>query len=416
MWRLILLGLVPFACGGGAPAHICPSPVPADSSAAARMACTFEAGALPAEHAPLPIQHIVVMMKENRSFDHIFGGLAALQPDAEVFPAGFTNPDLAGNPVAPFHLTTTCVAHDPGHQWADMHAQVNGGKMDGYVVSAASTTGTDGYFALGYYDANDLPFYYFLASTYALADHYFPSVRSATFPNRDYLLLGTSDGVTATQYTNWPDPSLPSIFDRLDGAGVTWSVYADDHPLEETLNDPNHKWETLHPWQPVSALLAELAAGTLPSVVFVDGRENLYDEHPTADVQRGEAWSKRIYDAAVAGPAWDSTVLLFTYDEAGGFFDHVPPPEACLARPQDGMFHELGTRVPLIAISPWARRHYVSKTTKEHTSITRFIETVFNLPSLTARDANSDPLLDMFDFGCQPSPLPDAPEAGAGGC
>src|SRR5262249_27846009 len=153
-------------------------------------------------------------------------------------------------------------------------------------------------------------------------------------------------------------------------------------------------------------------AGSLPSVVFVDGTENVADEHPNADVQVGEAWTKKIYDAALASPLWSSTVLLLTYDEAGGFFDHVPPPEACLARPEDSMFHELGPRVPLIAIAPWARRPSASPTEKQPPSITRFIETVFKLPALTARDANSDALLDLFAFACTPTAIPDAPAAG----
>jgi phospholipase C len=286
------------------------------------------------------------------------------------------------------------------------------------VRSAANTTGSDGHFAVGYYEAADLPFYYFLASTFALADHYFPSVRSGTFPNRDYMLLGTSDKVDATQFSVWPDPSLPTIFDRLDAAAVSWGVYGDDHPLEETLNNPAKDFEKLHAdkWKPVSALIDAFAHDRVPSVVFVDGRENQDDEHPTADVQVGEKWTKAIYDAAVASAAWSSTAILFTYDEAGGFFDHVPPPNTCLARPEDAKFYELGTRVPLIVVSPWARRHYVSKSQKQHTSITRFIEAVFGLPALTARDANSDALLDMFDFACAPAPVPPAPAAGTGGC
>jgi phospholipase C len=409
--------------GSGGPTQ-CPSPVADDPLAAMRAACSFGAGATAdktlglseAARAQLPIHHVIVMMKENRSFDHLFGGLAAVQPDAEVFPAGFSNPDTTGAQVAPFHLTTTCVPNDPDHQWSAMHVQIDSGKMDGYVKSAAGSTGSDGHFAIGYYEQADLPFYYFLASTFALADHHFPSVRSGTFPNRDYLLLGTSDKVDSTQYTVWPDPTLPSIFDRLDAAGVSWGVYADDHPLEETLNDPSHDWETSHPWKPVQALLDALTDGSLPSVVFVDGVENVDDEHPTADVQRGEAWTKKIYDAATASPLWSSTTLLLTYDEAGGFFDHLPPPNACVARPQDTQFFERGTRVPLIAISPWARRHYVSHVEREHTSITRFIEAVFGLPALTARDANADALLDLFDFACAPADLPPAPAAGTKGC
>src|SRR5262249_23746005 len=140
------------------------------------------------------------------------------------------------------------------------------------------------------------------------------------------------------------------------------------------------------------------------------------DEHPTANLQVGEAWTKKLYDAAQASKAWPTTVLLLTYDEGGGFFDHVPPPNACVARPQDAQFFELGVRVPLIAISPWARRHYVSKTVHSHSSITRFIAAVHGLPALTARDANADALLDMFDFACPPGPVAAAPAPGSGGC
>src|SRR5262245_13473047 len=302
---------------GGVTAPQCPSPVAADPLVGARLSCTFAAGALPrdtvglsdAARAQLPIKHIVVMMKENRSFDQIFGGLKTLQHDAEVFPATFSNKDKGGNVVTPVHLDTTCLNYDPDHQWQHMHDQVNNGMMDGFVTSAANTTGSDGHFALGYYDQFDLPFYYFLANTFAIADHYFPSVRSGTFPNRDYMLLGTSDVVDSTQFSTWPDPKLPTIFDRLDAAGVSWGVYGDDHPLEETLNNPAHNFEKLYAakWKPVHALIDAFAQNSVPSVVFVDARENREDEHPTADVQLGEKWSKAIYDAAVASDAWRST-------------------------------------------------------------------------------------------------------------
>jgi phospholipase C len=402
-------------------AGACAQPETASTNGA--LTCPFPAGALASEtlglseaaRRAIPLRHVVVMMKENRSFDHIFGGLQATRPDVETFPASYANRDAAGELVKPFHLSTTCVPHDPGHQWREMHDQVDHGRMDGFVRSAAGTTRTDGHFALGYYDSRDLPFYYFLADTFALADHYFPSVNSGTYPNRDYLLLGTSDHVHSTG-NGWPDTRLPSLFDRLDAAGVSWGVFADDDAFDGALDDPHHNWHARHPVQPVSAIVRAFADDTVPNVVFVDSRSYVEDEHPTADVQVGEAWSRRIYEAAINSPAWPATVLLLTYDEAGGFFDHVPPPDTCLARPSDGDFFERGVRVPLIAISPWARRHYVSKTVKEHTSITRFIEALFGLPALTARDASSDGLLDMFDFSSAPAPIATAPAAGTGGC
>src|SRR5262249_3704975 len=162
----------------------------------------------------------------------------------------------------------------------------------------------------------------------------------------------TSDKVQSTQFTTWPDPSLPTIFDELDAAHVSWKVYGDDHPLEETLDDPVHDWSKLHAWYPVGQLLADLAGDMLPQVAFVDGTEDVEDEHPPADLQVGEAWSKKIYDAAASSSAWSATAILLTYDEAGGFADHVPPSDhACLARPADSAFFERGPRVPLIVVS-----------------------------------------------------------------
>jgi phospholipase C len=409
----------------------CPSTYHPDSKLADRAACTNEAGSLAtdsigltASEKKIPLEHIVVIMKENRSFDHLFGKLGAAQPDSEPIPADFSNKDATGADVTPSHLPTTCVPTDPGHQWDEMHAQVNGGKMDGFVTSAAKTTtptASDGHFALGYYEEADIPFYYFLAKTYALADRHFPSVRSGTWANRDYLYAATSDGVKETLTDGIPRPDVKTIFDSLDAAGVTWGVYADNAPLSIAL-----EWSLQHPGvHPVDDLIQGFKSGTLPSVIFVDGKLNVEDDHPAADLQVGEAWVKAIYDAAVASSLWDKTALLFTYDEGGGFFDHVPPPEkACVARPgegpagkEDDLFFELGVRVPLVAISPWARRHHVSHVQHEHTSITRLIELTFGLPALTKRDANSDALLDLFDFSCpNTDPIPAAPEPGTGGC
>jgi phospholipase C len=261
-----------------------------------------------------------------------------------------------------------------------------------------------------------LPFYYFLASSYALNDRHFASVRSGTFPNRNFLLLGTADGVMSTG-GGYPDPSTPTIFDAMDAASVSWGVYSDGSLLSGTLN-----WQASHKGaHPFAAFLAALDAGTLPAVSFVDGIDDVEDEHPTANVQVGEAWTRNIYEHATASPLWPGLALVWTYDEAGGFADHVPPPnKACVARPiaKDQPYFELGTRVPLVVISPWARAHHVSHTVQDHTAITRFIEAVFDLPALTARDANSDALLDLFDFACPAALLtpPAAPAAGTHGC
>jgi phospholipase C len=399
----------------GAPT--CPSAPVLDPISARRAACAFGAGAMPLEtlgitadfRNAIPIRHVVVLMKENRSFDEYFGQLWRRgQPASEPLPGTFSNPDPTGVAVFPFHETTTCVAANPDHTWDGLHAAVNGGKMDGFVRQSGAA-------AMGYYDESDLPFYYFLANTFALADRHFSSVLGPTFPNRYYFLLGTSVGITCTGCA-MPPLDTPNILDALTQKGVDWAAYSEDgDPFEGVLG---LDWQNAHAshLHPIAELEPALAAGSVAPVVFVDARQELRDEHPMADVQVGEAWTREIYDAVVASAIWPTTAIVWVYDEGGGFADHVPPPTSCVPAPLEAAFFELGPRVPMVVASPWARRHYVSHLVHEHTSITRFIETVFDLPALTARDANSDALLDMFDFSCAPAAVPAAPAAGTGGC
>jgi phospholipase C len=165
------------------------------------------------------------------------------------------------------------------------------------------------------------------------------------------------------------------------------------------------------------SFLDALDQGTLPNVAFVDAVDDLTDDHPTADLQAGEAWTQLIYQHAVNSPQWSRLVIIWTYDEAGGFADHVPPPTGCPPTPS-APFTQLGPRVPLVAISRWAKPHYVSHVVHDHMAIVRFIETLFDLPALSARDANADALLDLFDFSCSQSEIPPGPfpEPGTGGC
>src|SRR5262249_54955392 len=157
----------------------------------------------------------------------------------------------------------------------------------------------------------------------------------------------------------YPSASTPTIFNLLDAKGVTWGVYSDGSLLSGTLN-----WNLTHAHTGTfSTFLNQLDAGTLPQVTFVDAVDNVSDHHPTPDVQAGEAWTRTIYEHATASSLWPGLAILWTYDEAGGFADHVPPPnKACIARPvaKDQNFYELGVRVPMVAISPYARKGYVS--------------------------------------------------------
>lgn len=406
------------ATGGGGGTS-CPAPPIPDPQKAAREACTFAAGATVADtlgiseevRAAIPIQHIVVVMQENRSFDHMLGHLARSgQPDAEGIPASFSNPDTNANMVAPFHLDSTCLERDPPHQWVAMHAGWNNGAMDGFVVSAA-VSGSDGHFVMGGYDATDLPFYHWLGANFAISDRYFGAALGGTWANRDYLYAGTSDGVMNTGQATI---DVPTIFDALEGIGVAYGVYTDGAVRQACLVG----WDNTHTGVgDFQAFLDALDAGTLPPVSFVDPG-GAQDRHPANDVQPGEAWGRTIYDHALASPLWHALAIVYTYDESGGLADHVPPPPACIPSPDQAEFDNLGIRVPVYVISPWARKSYVSHEVHEHSSVLRLIELLHDLPALTARDANSDALLDMFDFECEPlaTPPADPPAAGTNGC
>jgi phospholipase C len=408
----------------------------ADPQADKRTACTFKAGDKPSDTvgdfttAKSKIGHVVVMMKENRSFDMILGELSKTVNGVEPRPADYNNPDTTGASVAPFHQTSTCFELDPEHQWDNQHANWDNGKNDGFVKNASANSSdalgrpatTDGHFVMGYYDASDLPFYYWLASNYAVADHYFCAALSGTWSNRLFLYAGSSYGVKVTG-----GPPVPAtakghtLFDALDTAKVDWAIYSDDaEPLDfamftigfDSTNPKVHK---------TADFFSAASAGTLPTVVFIDALENKEDEHPPADVQVGEAWSKKVYDAVTASPNWlgtdgKGTALFYTYDENGSYADHFPPPNACAPSTDLPEWDHLGFRVPFVLVSPYAKKKFVSHDVHTHTSITRFIEGLFDVPALTARDANSDALLDMFDFGCPSSTPSGAPSAGTGGC
>jgi phospholipase C len=399
--------------GGG-----CRNPVAPDPRAANRAACSFTAGArvtdtlsvTSVDRAAIPIKHVIVVMQENRSFDQYFGALPANANYADVngWPRSFANHDTKGIKVPPTHATSSCIEADPPHSGAPMRAAWNGGRMDGFVTTAAQLF-SNGHYVMTYYDSRDLPFYWFLAMRYAISDTYYGSVLGGTWGNRDYLYAATSDGVTDTGSRTI---SVPTIFDALDKAGVTWGSYSDGSPRQDTLGwKSDHRGVFKFP-----AFMAALADGSLPAVAFVDPGPG-QDEHPPKDVHDGEIWSRSIYDAAIKSPLWKELALVFTYDESGGLADHVPPPAACIPSPDQADFNRYGIRVPMTLVSPYARRHFVSHVTHDHTSLLRFIELLFDLPALTARDANADALLDMFDFACAPWLDPPAPPpAGTGAC
>jgi len=397
-----------------------------------RAACDYKAGSLPAETqgksqpngADIPIDHVLVMMMENRSFDHYFQKLPEYgQPDVEVAPKDFSNPGVDGTPVPIFHDTSYCFV-DTNHEWEGSHVQVNGGKMDGFVVTSegnhevpvhGSLEMLSGARAMGYYDETDLPFYYWLASEFSIADHYHSSLQGPTFPNRMFLYAASSFGNTF----NSIGEAENTIVDYLEQRKIDWKIYATGTPGLGVFLTTHLKYSGEH-LKSIDDYFADAAAGTLPQFAFIDpniGREGpgSDDEHPPAMAPIGQELVARVVQSLTKSPNWKRSALLLTYDEHGGLYDHVVPPKAC---PPDDLpikyqegdpeeaFDELGMRVPMMVISPYAKKHFVSHKVYDHTSIVRFIEARFVMPALSNRDANAEAPWEMFDFANPPHETP----------
>ncbi len=417
---------------------------------AARAACMFKRGDMPAATLdpsyPLdeknPIKNIVVLMQENRSFDTYAGHLYkyAHKTPAEInsAPDTTTNPDAMGMTHPYQHAPQLCFA-DTDHSWYGGHHEWDNGKNDGFyivnngtpMVTEAGVNLEDGDRALWWYDERDIPFYYDLWNTFAISDSYFCAVLGPTWPNRMYLYGATSLGQTGS---TWPDisayPTVPSnlaVFDLLAQRGVSFNIFAMG-PTSSTAGVAGisvfegllweQRYKPLTVLQPFDAFLSRAKAGTLPAVSFVDPNFTGEgpagdDEHPPAQIQIGQQFAWQVVNAVLTSPQWKETALFITYDENGGEYDHVSPPDACAPdsiKPilsgtdvgTPGGFDRYGFRVPLTVISPYAKKSYVSHVVNSHTSITRFIEAKFKLPALTARDANADALSDMFDWASPP--------------
>jgi phospholipase C len=489
------------------------------------------------------VNHVIIIMQENHSFDNYLGvlpyapgspyhGGACKNSDHSCVDGLTCSFDVSGNlncsnsnvdddnsTVISFHDSNYCPGPDLQHDWQGSHSEANFANPanalsvtlnDGFVLvndlteqvdSVESATEDD---TMGYYTQDDLPFYYQLAQTFAIDDRYFCSVVGPTFPNRSYEMAATSFGHVTTNeifppgvnpanpfIINNSDGYMPptgSIFDLLDTNGITWLNYAEDLPTSPIFRGNHIAFLAAHVRQLFNNVLiksynptannffTDAANGTLPQVSFIDpafttsqvntpsgpvfvgpGHGFETDEHPPFDIRAGEFVTAQIINAVRNGPNWRDSVIFLTYDEHGGFYDHVAPPAAAQggALNPDGIdpglcedlsnlpssmspgggaqcefsesdvaaicatfseetapypaacanFNQLGFRVPFVVISPFAKPHYVSHTIGDHTSMLAFIEQRF-LPDgshLTLRDQNANRLQDMFDFNHSPS-------------
>jgi phospholipase C len=354
--------------------------------------------ALAAQTVALPrpsksrIDHVVVVMMENRSFDHMLGWL----PGADGQQSGLSYVDAAGvshstYPLAPDYQG--CGHRDPDHSYGGGRIEFNGGACDGWLRA------DNDLYAIGFYTQADLPFFARAAADWTTCDRYFSGMMAPTFPNRLVMHAAQTD-----RLVNSFEPStLPTIWDRLADAGVSGRYYFSDVPF---LALWGAKYQSIT--GRLTAFLRDAVRGTLPSVSFIEPRfigaelgvSN--DDHPFADVRDGQAFLNLIYTAVTSSRAWRRTLLVITYDEWGGFFDHVAPspapiPDASRAAGDvDGL---RGFRVPCLIVSPYARRRSVAHLELDHTSILRFIEWRWGLDPLTDRDATAVNLAEALDFG-----------------
>lgn len=368
------------------------------AAAAGVAACTPKGGSKDsgdtggAGASPGSIDHIIMVMMENRSYDHWYGARKLLEKrsDEDGLAQGMSNPGPSGKPVEVFHDSELCPG-DPPHGWSSCHSQFNGGKNDGFATEYAARHGGNGEHAMGYLTRDDLPISYALADAYTVCDRYFCSVMSSTWPNRLYGHMGSSQGV---QSNDFPTDGLytdPSVWQKLDEKGVDWRYYYVDLPFLAILGNQIKEGHSFL----IEQFFADCAAGALPPVTWVDPGFAYNDNHPPHHPALGELFIASLHEALATSPLWDRTLVLLTYDEHGGFFDHVPPPTAPDDRAALG-FDQLGFRVPSILWGPYVKQG-VDHTVYDHTSWLRWICDKHGIEPWTARIAAADPLSGVLD-------------------
>jgi phospholipase C len=363
-----------------------------------------------------PIEHFLVLMQENHSFDNYFGtypGANGIPPDTcmPVDPFDPNNTEC----VQPFAIGSGDVQMDDPDHSSETHAlQYDGGALDGFVY-ALSVRNQDGRLAMAHYTEQDLSYYWNIADEYVLFDNLFSSVHGGSFENHMYWVAATTgqkEGYTLQQAL----ADTPTIFDRLQEQGISWKFYVQNY-------DPGLNYRTSHQypanrasqvtWVPLLNIdrflddpdlfshivnmdeyYSDLVNGTLPSVAFMVPSGP--SEHPPSNVRSGQRFIRTLIQALMQSRYWDSSAFVWSYDDWGGWYDHVSPPQV----DQDGY----GFRVPALLVSAYAKQGYIDHTQLDFTSFLRFIEDNWGLAPLATRDAQANNITDAFDFTQPPRP------------
>jgi len=446
------------------------------------------------------IRHIVVLMMENHSYDNYLG---MLRGRGEGFPLGedgkpdVFNRDTAGDPIRAHHLSSTVQRPQvPSQSWHATHHQWDHGKHEGFVTSTqvvvpaggdvdpALCEGAGAAVGMGYWSEDDLPFYYGLARTFPLADRWFSSCLGPTFPNRRFLIAGTARGlIDDAPYDLLDYPPAGTIFDLLSRHGISWANYhpvnADQSRLRRYVQHKRRMFRRrllaagrsfpavtkgvqkdmkftadtfpmgigryMRHVHSIDQFFADADNGTLPAFSLVDPDFDNYSEENPQDISKGESFAAEVINRVMHGKGWPDTLLIWVYDEHGGYYDHVPPPAAVApddveghsvtgspsrlqsilrmvfpkkVRTEDNLdagprrYDRYGFRVPAVLVSPYARPDYVCSDVLDHTSVLKLVEQKWNLPPLTARDAAAVSPLGALDLTAPPAFLkpPSLPE------
>jgi phospholipase C len=352
------------------------------------------------------IEHVVVLMLENRSFDHMLGylSLEGGRSDIDGLQQGMQN-RYRGETHRIYRARQTVLlkAQDPCHSGSCVDEQLgnhNGGFAANYLRTRSDPAAPRRpVVVMGYHNADHLPIYDFLARSYCVCDRWFCSVRGATFPNRLYAVTGRADG--SRDNKSPPTYDLPSFVRELDKAGASWRWYTPETFPSLWAIDRSYLLKSMDNIRPFSSPFTKLdffsaaQSGNLPRVAWIDpnfvdtgGAVSSNDDHPPSDLRAGQELVLKVFNAVVRSPAWATTLLVITYDEHGGFFDHVEPPAAS-DDSTDPAFHAYGPRVPALVVSPRLGTR-VSHEVFDHTSIiktclVRFCRRDRRIPDLGAR-------------------------------
>jgi phospholipase C len=427
------------------------------------------------------VNHIIMVFQENRGFDHYFGKLnkyrakliqerpelgipactvegVALDPSKALASPNcvdglpdddstvkkspcdgfkYCNRGRDGSLITPFPMISACSTNltpswNESHRSYNLNSpssetpRLNGfATVQGGFANALGDPDIAGERAMGYYDEKHLPYYYFLATTFATSDRWFCPLPSRSQPNRIFGLAATTRGLAHSPKPGGPSLPKVTIFDLLQKAGVTWKVYTSSgYSARAGRERTGATFMNYFPistrfehFAPIEQYFTDLQTGNLAQVVLLEsGYATGEDEHPQNNIQTGAAYMKRLVDALMNTQYWKDSVLFLTYDEGGGFYDHVAPMKAVIpdnfATPVDlapgdvqGAFNRTGFRVPLLVISPFTKKGYVSHTEADFTALNKFIAARFlkdpvtgAVPSLTKRDAAQFDMTEFFDF------------------